>query len=90
MSRVNIFYVEALKLVIDLWPIFLGLLALIIWLVRLEGKVGEGQRYVNAIEKRLTALQIKHDSLDSKTVEQLAQVRESLARIEGALGVKAT
>ena len=32
-------------------------------------------------------LNVKHESLDSKVVEQLATVKESLARIEGALGV---
>jgi len=82
--------VDTLKLIVDLWPIALGVMGGIVWLVRLEGRVSECYRYVGAVDKRIDVLSTKHDSLDSKTVEQLAQVRESLARIEGALGVKAT
>jgi len=60
----------------------------IIWLARLEGKNAENYRYAQAVDKKVDVLTTKHESLDSKTVEQLAQVRESLARIEGALHIK--
>jgi len=51
----------------------------IIWLARLEGKVTFN-------EKEINELRVKHESLDSKVIQQLAQVREALARIEGFLG----
>lgn len=70
------------------WPIIIGLIGLIVWLVRLEGKHQSNNDMIIICQKELQALTIKHESLDSKVVEQLAQVRESLARIEGALGVK--
>ena len=63
-------------------------MGLTVWLVRLEGKHQNNHELITVCQKELQALTIKHESLDSKVVEQLAQVRESLARIEGALGVK--
>jgi hypothetical protein len=77
-----------LKLALDLWPLILAAIALIVWLVRLEGRVSGIRSWVRSLEKRTDALQIKHEQLDSKTVQQLSDVRESLARIEGALGVQ--
>lgn len=63
----------------------------IVWLVRLEGKVNYTDRMLNdaKLEYRneLSTLKVKHEQLDSKIVEQLSEVRESLARLEGALGV---
>lgn len=78
---------EIFKAISDFWPVFLSIIGLIVWLVRLEGRVGECFRYIQAVDKKVEILQIKHESLDSKTVEQLGQVRESLARIEGALRI---
>lgn len=71
---------ESVQLLINVWPLIAALVGLVVWLVRLEGKA------LNS-EKQLDALQIKHESLDSKVVEQLSDVRESLARIEGALSI---
>ena len=56
--------------------------------IRLEGKVIMGEKQVSIAQKEIDTLLVKHEALDSKVVEQLASVRESLARIEGALGVK--
>lgn len=76
---------------VEIWPIALAAVGFIVWLVRLEGtgaaaKELSEQRF-HEFDKRINALQIKHDALDSKIVDQLSEVRESLARLEGALGV---
>lgn len=79
---------QEVKALAEIWPLFAGLIGVVVWLVRLEGRVN----YIDAAQKDLHAdvaeLRVKHESLDSKVVEQLSQVRESLARIEGALGVR--
>ena len=79
---------EAVDIVASLWPMFIASLGVVIWLVRLEGQVSNNRELVLGCQKDVDDLRIRHESLDSKVVEQLAQVRESLARIEGALGVK--
>ena len=71
----------------SIWPIILSLIGFIVWLVRVEGRINFNDKEIARIEKKIDTLEIKHHNLDSRLVEQLAQVRESLARIEGALGV---
>jgi len=61
---------------------------LIIWLVRLEGKVNSIDQKADISQKQIDALQIKHDALDCKIVEKLGELSESLARIEGRLGLE--
>lgn len=85
---------DALTILSSLWPLFLGALGFAVWLVRLEGRVNQCDRnsigtdkQIASVDKRVDLLQSKHDALDSRVVQQLADVRESLARIEGALGV---
>ena len=76
---------------VEVWPIALGGIGFVVWLVRLEGRAMHAKEILDQrfhdCEKRIDALQVKHDALDSKIVEQLSEVRESLARLEGALGV---
>lgn len=56
-------------------------IGLVVWLARLESKV----KYC---EKQIDILTIKHESLDSELVKELAKLKESLARIEGFLSAK--
>jgi len=72
----------------ELWPFLSAAIGVTVWLVRLEGKHLVLEKQIVVCQKEVDLLQIKHEALDSKVVEQLASVRESLARIEGALGVK--
>ena len=71
----------------DYFEILLAILGFVVWLVRLEGKINHVERLAEEAQKDVDNLRIKHESLDSKIVEQLGEVRESLARLEGALGV---
>ena len=69
------------------WAIMAAIVGLIVWLVRLEGKTSANEKAIERVEKQVDSLEIKHEQLDSKLVQQLAAVREALARIEGALGI---
>lgn len=71
----------------DLWPFISAGIAGIVWLVRIEGKHLVLEKQIVVCQKEVDSLHIKHEALDCKVMEQLASVRESLARIEGALGV---
>lgn len=78
---------ELLSFVNNYWAPISATFGLIVWLVRLEGKSSNNEKSIERIEKQADALEIKHEQLDSKLVQQLAAVREALARIEGALGI---
>lgn len=77
-----------INLLLNIWPVLAALIGFVVWLVRLEGKTKENETANMRTQKDIDELRIRHESLDSKVVEQLSSVRESLARIEGALGVK--
>ncbi len=60
--------------------IFSGI-GLVVWLIRLEGKVLAAEKSNIETQKDVDELRIDH----SKIAEDLARIRESLARIEGGL-----
>jgi hypothetical protein len=62
--------------------------AVIVWLVRLEGKIHAADKANHETQKDVDDLRVRHEALDSKIVEQLSEIRESLARLEGSLGIK--
>jgi len=68
--------------------LLLAIVAFTVWLVRLEGLAAAAKDMAKEVQKDVDQLRIKHESLDSKIVEQLGAVRESLARLEGRLGIK--
>lgn len=70
------------------WEIGLATIGFIVWLVRLEGKVLAGEKANVETQKDVDALRVEHNSLNHQTVKQLAEIRESLARIEGRLSVE--
>lgn len=78
---------EFVNMLSSYWPLITAFIGLIVWLVRLEGKGTINERDISRNTMEIEKLNVKHESLDSKVVEQLATVKESLARIEGALGV---
>lgn len=71
----------------DYLQIVLAALALVVWLVRLEGKIAFAERLAVDVQKDVDVLRTKHEGLDSKIIDQLGAVRESLARLEGRLGI---
>lgn len=62
-----------------------ALIGTIVWFVRLEGRIKSCEHTDSRIEKELDGLIVKHEALDSRVLEELSKVRESLARIEGQL-----
>lgn len=64
-----------------------ALIGVIVWFARLEGRIKNGELTTGGIEKQLDLLRVKHEALDNKVLEELSRVRESLARIEGLMGV---
>jgi hypothetical protein len=65
----------------SVWPVLGCICAGVIWLIRLEGKV----KY---IDRDLVILTEKHENLDSKIVNELSEIKQSLARLEGWLGIE--
>lgn len=64
---------------IDPFYLISTLVGLIIWFTRLESKTNRNEKDISKIEK-------KHDNLESKLIDELSDVKQSLARIEGSLG----
>lgn len=63
----------------------------IVWLIRLEGKVTYIEKNHDEFKATVKAehrvMNAKHDQLDSKIFDELSQIKQSLARLEGRLGV---
>lgn len=64
-----------------------AVIGFIVWLVRLEGKINAVEKSNVETQKDVDELRARHEALDSKIVEQLSEIRESLARLEGSLGI---
>lgn len=71
-----------------LWPVLISCTGFIVWLVRLEGRIEAVKASNQETQKDVDALRIEHNTLNHQTVKQLAEIRESLARIEGRLSVE--
>lgn len=78
---------EQLRILVELWPVLVTIVGIIVWVVKLEAKSKANREKIIDIEKSLTSLWIEHNALNNKTLSQLSQIRESLARIEGRLSV---
>ena len=76
-----------MELVKDYLETILVAVGVIIWGTRLEGKVQQNEKANAETQKDVDDLRINHTVRDGVIVEQLTQVRESLARLEGRLGI---
>lgn len=70
---------------LDYVGIGVSLVGMIVWFVRLEQSIKQCSINLDRLEKELDSLIIKHDALDTRVLDELSKVRESLARIEGAM-----
>jgi hypothetical protein len=70
-----------MQIQLDIVAIILPVVALIVWLIRLEGRVNMVERANIETQK-----DVDHMRTDNKIIfETLAAIRESLARLEGAV-----
>lgn len=72
----------------QLLQVGVAVIGFIVWLVRLEGKINAVEKSGHETQKDVDDLRARHEALDSKIVEQLSEIRESLARLEGSLGIR--
>ena len=75
-------YLEAIKV---LWPLVIAFVSLVVWLIRLEGRVNFIEVFGKETQKDVDKLRNEHDALHSKMLHEIMEVKQSLARIEGRL-----
>lgn len=68
--------------------LILAVVAGIVWLVRLEGRVRHVDEKQRETQNDVADLRTRHETLDSRIVYELASLKESVARIEGYLKAK--
>lgn len=66
-----------------------GTIGGVIWAQRIHNQGSANQTAIDLTNRRVDALESKVDNLDSEVMKELRRQGESLARIEGHLGVKA-
>lgn len=71
-----------MSLISEYWQAITSIVALVVWLVRLEGKTLNN-------DKRLTHVETQVENLESGLVKEMSEVKQALARIEGYLKAKA-
>lgn len=81
-------YMDFIRALEAAWQPIIASIGVVVWLVRLEGKIKSCEDANYRHERWQEVMDEKHSNLDSKIVDQLGQIRESLARLEGKLGVQ--
>lgn len=76
---------DQIKAITDAWPVLAGLIGLVVWAVRLEGKINALEDDYDQLKTEHNSLRAEHNALNSSTLQELSKIRESLARIEGRL-----
>lgn len=71
------------------WELIAAGVGGIVWLVRLEARSKGNEQAIGRAFGEIAEVRTKHETLNSKTVDELARVREALARIEGILSARA-
>lgn len=84
---------------VDLHPnvdsfIELGVLVVgvVVWLIRLEGKIKNNSDKIEAVEtnhtREIDKLEIRQEALENKIFDKLSVIEKSLAKIEGRLSIE--
>lgn len=63
-------------------------IAVVVWLVRLEGRIKQAEKDIISTFQEIDHLRVKHEALDSRVLNELMEVKQSLARIEGRLDTR--
>lgn len=68
------------------WLAFgVAIIAFVVWLVRLEGRVNQNERLTTIAQASVDELRRRHEQLDSELVRKLSRLESAIARIEGYL-----
>lgn len=62
-----------------------AVIAIIVWIIRLEGKVGQNEKVSDLHAKEIAALDNRLREFDSKLLSKLSEIAERLSFIEGAI-----
>ena len=68
--------------------LILVVIGVVIWAIRQEGKIAHLDDKLNGVQRDVDDLRVRHENLDSKIVQELVHLKESVARIEGYLKAK--
>ena len=68
--------------------ILLLLIGFTAWLIRLEAKTLNTERYQVQMNVEVKEIRIKHDLVSDKLAESMGYIREALAEIRGRLAMK--
>lgn len=64
----------------------LSILAGVVWLVRLEGRINQVESKNIDTQNDLDDLRKRHEALGDRLISHLSEIEKALARIEGRLG----
>jgi hypothetical protein len=70
---------------VEYFPLMMTVLGGLIWGLRLEGEVKMNKRLTSNAQADIDTLRVKHEALDSKVLEKISQIQQTVARIEGML-----
>ena len=70
------------------WEQLGSIVGVIVWIIRLEGKVLNSEKRLDANEKRITHVEGQVENIESGLTKELSEVKQALARIEGYLKAK--
>lgn len=54
----------------------------IVWFAKLESRIKGAEKAAHLLEKEVETLMVKHDALDSKILQEISMIRESIVRLE--------
>jgi len=67
-----------MNIIHDYFAEITAFIGVIVWLIRVEGKVSHHEKQIDQLDKRLT-------DFDSKILQKLGEIAERLSFIEGSL-----